>query len=124
MIDSFFAALKLVTGEELLAKVSIFPEREEFFIVESPITVNDISIPGFVSGMKIDRWMKISNQDGFVIHKNQIVTILEMDSAMKLFYTKSLQKLIAQENGYDTPFFENDPLKDIRSKLEDLYNQY
>ena len=110
MKGKFYAALKLVTGEEILAEIKkLDGEYEGYFILHSPIQVNEVCIPGIVAGLKIDRWMKISNQETFLLHKDKIITISELDSPVKLFYKTSLDKLRIEESGEDPKISLSEP---------------
>lgn len=129
MKEKFYAALKLVTGEEILTKIKkLTGEYEGYFILDSPIQVNEVCIPGLVTGLKIDRWMKISNSETFLLHKDKILTMTELDSPVRLFYQTSLDKLKVEEMGIDEELSKEldrlSAIEEIRNKLEELYNNY
>jgi Sm_like domain len=129
MREKFYAVLKLVTGEEILTQIKKLDEEYEgYFILHSPIQVDEVCIPGIISGLKVDRWMKISNQETFLLHKDKILTMLELDSPVKLFYQKSLDKLRLEENSNKVNLSKDlgyvSSIEEARSKLEELYNNY
>jgi Sm_like domain len=129
MKGKFYAAIKLVTGEEILTQIKkLEGEYEGYFILHSPIQVNEVCIPGVIAGLKIDRWMKISNQETFLLHKDKIITMSELDSPVRLFYTKSLHKLRIEENDIPDNISENkeynSSIEEARIKLEDIFNKY
>jgi Sm_like domain len=129
MREEFYAVLKLVTGEEILTQIKkLDKEYEGYFILHSPIQVDEVCIPGIISGLKVDRWMKISNQETFLLHKDKILTMLELDSPVKLFYQKSLDKLKIEENSHRNNVSEDSDylssIEEIRNTLEELYNKY
>ena len=90
----FLAAIKLVSGEELLSMVtSIHDENGDYLIVENPIEVEEVMLPNKQAGAKVQPWMKVSREEQFVIPKDKIITIVEVDSEVQVFYHMSLRKL-------------------------------
>lgn len=128
MREKFYAVLKLVTGEEILSQIKKLDEEYEgYFILYSPIEVNEIAIPGIMSGLKIDRWMKISGQETFLLHKDKILTLSELDKTVRFFYLKSLDRLRIEELEQveaSKAIQEIISIEEMRSKLEELYNNY
>lgn len=128
MTEKFYAVIKLITGEEILTQIKkLNGEYDGYFILYSPIEVNEISIPGIMSGLKIDRWMKISGQETFLLHKDKILTLSELDKTVKFFYLKSLDKLRLEELEQveaNKAIQEIISIEEMRSKLEQLYDNY
>ena len=90
----FLAAIKLVSGEELLSMVtSVHDENGDYLIVENPIEVEEVMLPNKQAGAKVQPWMKFSREEQFVIPKDKIITIVEVDSEVQVFYHMSLRKL-------------------------------
>ena len=90
----FLAAIKLVSGEEILSMVtSVHDENGDYLIVENPIEVEEVLLPNKQAGAKVQPWMKFSKEDQFVIPKDKIITIVEVDSDVQVFYHMSLRKL-------------------------------
>ena len=90
----FLAAIKLVSGEELLSMVtSIHDENGDYLIVENPIEVEEVILPNKQAGAKVQPWMKFSKEDQFVIPKDKIITIVEVAEDVEVFYHMSLRKL-------------------------------
>ena len=66
----FLAAIKLVSGEELLSMVtSVHDENGDYLIVENPIEVEEVILPNKQAGAKVQPWMKFSREEQFVIPK-------------------------------------------------------
>lgn len=128
MTEKFYAVIKLITGEEILTQIKkLNGEYEGYFILYSPIEVNEISIPGIMSGLKIDRWMKISGQETFLLHRDKILTLSELDKTVRFFYLKSLDKLRLEELEQveaSKAIQEIISIEEMRSKLEQLYDNY
>ena len=90
----FLAAIKLVSGEELLSMVtSVHDENGDYLIVENPIEVEEVMLPNKQAGAKVQPWMKFSREEQFVIPKDKIITIVEVTEDVAVFYHMSLRKL-------------------------------
>ena len=89
----FLAALKLVSGEEILAmSTHVHDENGDYMIVENPIEVEEVQL-GNKQGAKVSPWMKFSREEQFIIPKNKIITIVEVDTEVQIFYAMSLRRL-------------------------------
>ena len=90
----FLAAIKLVSGEELLSMVtSVHDENGDYLIVENPIEVEEVLLPNKQAGAKVMPWMKFSREEQFVIPKEHVITIVEVAEEVAVFYHMSLRKL-------------------------------
>ena len=90
----FLAAIKLVSGEELLSMVtSVHDENGDYLIVENPIEVEEVILPNKQAGAKVQPWMKFSREEQFVIPKEHVITIVEVAEEVEVFYHMSLRKL-------------------------------
>ena len=90
----FLAAIKLVSGEEILSMVtSVHDENGDYLIVENPIEVEEVMLPNKQAGAKVQPWMKFSREDQFVIPKDKVITIVEVAEDVEVFYHMSLRKL-------------------------------
>ena len=96
MPECFFATMKLITSEEILAEV--LPQEEEgteFFVLSNPIIVNetvqvDQEKGVAMSGLVPRKWMLYSNEEMTIVYKNHVVAISEMDKFGVDFYRKAL----------------------------------
>ena len=102
----FLAAIKLVSGEELLSMVtSVHDENGDYLIVENPIEVEEVILPNKQAGAKVQPWMKFSREEQFVIPKEHIITIVQVAEEVEVFYHMSLRKL------------NNDLITDAKGKI-------
>ena len=102
----FLAAIKLVSGEELLSMVtSVHDENGDYLIVENPIEVEEVMLPNKQAGAKVQPWMKFSREDQFIIPKDKVITIVEVAEDVEVFYHMSLRKL------------NNDLITDAKGKI-------
>ena len=90
----FLAAIKLVSGEELLSMVTpVNNEDGDYLVVENPIEIEEVILPNKQAGAKVQPWMKFSREEQFVIPKDKIITIVEVAEEVAVFYHMSLRKL-------------------------------
>ena len=120
MDQEFLAALKLVSGEEILAVACHVQDDDgDYVIVENPIEIEEIQM-GKKIGAKVSPWMKFSREETFIIPKQQIITMVEVDKDVQTFYAMSLKKL----DGNTAPSSGRlSSVEEARNKLEDIYNE-
>lgn len=99
MNESYYATMKLITGEEVLAEVVHEIDHEngdDFFTVCNPIVVNEMTkidpMRGvMISGLVPKKWLNYANDDLTIIQKQHIVSISELDKFGIDFYQNSLK---------------------------------
>ncbi len=131
--EPFFATMKLVTGEEILAEIMASEESgSEFFIVGNPIVINetnhvDTQKGVMISGLVPKKWMLYASEDLTIVNKHHVVSISEMDKFGTDFYKKALiaakistpiKKQVETEK--NTGFIGK--IESFRKKLDGLYN--
>ena len=90
----FLAAIKLVSGEELLAVIEhVQDENGDYMIVQYPIEVEEVMLQGNKAGAKVSPWMKFSREEEFLIPKDKVITVVEVDTEVQIFYAMSLRRL-------------------------------
>ena len=91
--DEFLGALKIVTGEEVLSKVTyVDDENGNYVILDSPILVEEVTVADRV-GAKVSPWMKFSKERSFIVPMDRIVTCVECDAEVAAFYEMSITKI-------------------------------
>ena len=100
----FLAAIKLVSGEELLAIIEhVRDENGDYMILQNPIEVEEVVLQGNKAGAKVSPWMKFSREEEFLIPKDKVITVVEVDTEVQIFYAMSLRRLngdtITDSNG-------------------------
>ena len=76
MGDEFYASIKLISGEEIVASVCIDETDDEpIIIAHSPVTMKMLNGGAFV---KIKSWMEMSDDDMFIIRPDKIITMTEI----------------------------------------------
>ena len=92
-MDSFYASIKFKSEEEILCFVKEANPEDDILLIENPICVEEIDIPGLMSGVKIKPWMKVSHENSFTIYGEDLLCIKEMSSFTAQFYETTLIKL-------------------------------
>ena len=79
MGDEFYAIIKLVSGEELIALVSIDDtEGEPIVILQNPVVVKVINHPTGAM-IKVKPWMELVDDKLFVMKADKIITMTETE---------------------------------------------
>ena len=118
----FLAAIKLVSGEELLSMVtSVHDENGDYLIVENPIEVEEVLLPNKQAGAKVQPWMKFSREEQFVIPKEHVITIVEVAEDVEVFYHMSLRKL--NNDLITDPKGKISTVDEARIKLNKIFNK-
>ena len=98
MGEEFFATVKLITGEEIVSKV-VYLEDEDKVMLENPLQVLSAKQRKGqleISGFSFSEWISASFDKMFIIKRDHILTMTEIDPLIQDFYEKHLLRL---ENG-------------------------
>ena len=91
--DEFLGAIKMISGEEVLSKVSsVDDENGRYLILDNPIMVEEVTMDSRV-GAKVSPWMKFSKERSFIVPMDRIVTCVECDAEVEAFYEMSVSKI-------------------------------
>jgi hypothetical protein len=125
--EEFYATIKLVSGEEIFAKVCPFDEEDKTILVlDNPITIETIYVPRLEGTIaKVHPWIKLSEDTMFIINLDKIITITEVfdNSLIKIHKKYSRERFKSSNKSEITPnmgFVSS--IKDARLSLEKLYN--
>jgi len=127
--DEFYATIKLITGEEIFARVAASEEEDRtMLILSSPVTIEKIKNKNNgIQGFRVEPWLKTSQDDIHIIDLNNVLTLSEskdIESIMmhKTFITQSQQNYqvkskLDRKMGYLTT------VNEARKFLEIIYNK-
>ncbi len=91
--EEFLGAIKMVSGEEVLSKVtSVSDDNGDYLILDNPIIVEEVTVHHKI-GAKVSPWMKFSKEEQFIVPMNRIITVVECDPEVKLFYDLSVRRI-------------------------------
>ena len=123
MEQEFYAAIKLVSGEEIFAIVSPTEEEDRtLLILENPVTIEPmVSKNQGTVGYKVKPWMMIPDDDIYIIDMNKVITMTEIsnDQIIRIyqkFVNNSSQVSLDKHMGFISK------VDDARKALEKLYN--
>tara|TARA_Y100000004_G_C8772956_1_gene351563 strand:+ start:122 stop:544 length:423 start_codon:yes stop_codon:yes gene_type:complete len=129
MQEEFYAIIKLISGEEIFALVSVDEnDGNPVIVMQSPVTMRSFNHHG-TSLLKIKPWVELSTDDIFVITYDKVLTMTEThderiievynrylsDDDSDDFTDGSSRVNISSKMGYLTS------VEDARKNLEDLY---
>ncbi len=79
--DEFIAAVKLVSGEEILSMVMVIADDDDKIIFDNPIICEEIRSRGGKGtpvGYKFEPWMRLTDEEVFIVDMDRIITISEI----------------------------------------------
>ena len=124
--EEFHAVIKLVSGEEIFAKVCPCEEEDKtILILDCPVTFENIIIRQIgVSAVRINPWLKISDDPTVVMNMDKVITMTEVhDKHLIKVYNRYLKEKDQITNRTDIN--ENmgflSSVSDARVFLEKLY---
>ena len=122
--EEFLGALKIVTGEEVLSKVTyVNDENGHYLVLENPIVVEEVTMDSRV-GAKVSPWMKFSKERSFIVPMDRVVTCVECDIEVSMFYEMSVEKIDPDYNK-KTASKEGDlgTVEESRAILESIFKK-
>jgi len=133
MGDDFYASIKLISGEEIVASVSIDETNEDHVIIaHSPVVMKMLHGGAYV---KIQPWMELADDDMFIFTLDKIITMSEIrDKKVITIYEKymaddekgaldvnqlqgNIQVRVSNKMGYIST------VEDARKYLEDIFKK-
>jgi len=97
MEEEFFASIKLVSGEEIFSKVCPCTENEKIILIlDNPVVMETITIRHTgVKALKVDAWMKLTNDEMFIVDMDKVITMTEVHDKV---FLKIYQKYIKDKD--------------------------
>ena len=131
MEEEFYATLKLVSGEEVVAKVCYLPDEDKIMLDRPLMVENAKQKKGQleVTGFALKEWINATFDTMFIINKDHVLTMTEIENEIVDFYEKTINRL---ENGKSLAG-KGDKLprragylgsiKQVKKALEDIYKR-
>ena len=80
MDDEFYAIIKLVSGEEIMALVSVDNDHDNpILILQNPIIMK-MNNHGHHSFIKVTPWVELTDEDIFIIGLDKVITMTETNN--------------------------------------------
>ena len=128
-MTDYHATIKLITGEEIFALVSVDnSEDEPVIIMQNPVIMKVLST-GRGQMMKIRPWLEVPGDDVYIIKYDRIITMSEINDEQTIhFYNRYLSESQDNDLEFDGRVKLNQKLgfvatvDDARQSLERIYN--
>jgi len=88
MEEEFYSTIKLISGEEIIAKVSYVEEDNCLFLFK-PMKVEVVKQKKYgqtVDGFILKEWIHSTYDDSFIIPMDKIMTMTELDKKIQRYY--------------------------------------
>ena len=136
MGEEFYAIIKLISGEEILALTCLDEESGDVnpsLILHNPVIMNMINHPGGGSYVKVKAWLELADDDIFVLKYDKVVTISESrDEKIISIYNKYIEESNNETVRFNTPNIQGkvnvssdmgylSSVESARKKLEDIF---
>ena len=132
MGEEFYSVIKLVSGEEIFALVSIDNDQEDPIVVlQNPLVMKVMSSSrgGYI---KVNRWIELSSEDIFIMRLDRILTMTESrDAKLIAIYDNFIEdeedertvdvSLPSQEVEITNTMGYVSSVEDARKKFEELF---
>ena len=135
MEPDFIATIKLITGEELISKVSYMPD-DDSLVLENPMQVLSIDQQKKnirIAGFALTEWIHSTFDHMFVLPKQHVLTMTEIeDEKIQNFYNITVAKHVIELNTFkdsqQSMEFTRDmgklgSVQNTKKSLEDLYKR-
>jgi len=131
MEEEFYATVKLLSGEELISKVCYLSEEDKVMLERPLMVENARQRKGQmeVSGFSLKEWISATFDTMFVIKRDHIMTMIEIEGEIVEFYEKTLHKLESGKSlagrGNKLPRGSGylGSVKEMKKTLEDIFNK-
>ena len=132
MEEEFYAIIKLVSGEEVMALVSVDNnDNDPLIILQKPLILN-MNNYGNASFIKVKPWIELTDEDIFIVKLDKIITMTETNNEriIEIYHNfNSEEPEIPRQEfpsggkvSLDSKMGYISSVKDARKKLEDLFN--
>lgn len=131
MEEEFYATLKLVSGEEVVARVCYLPDEDKILLDQPLVVENARQKKGNleITGFALKEWISATFDEMFIIRRDHVLTMSEIDSEIQEFYKKTLNRLNGGKNligkGGKLPRRAGylGSIKEMKKSLEDIYKK-
>ena len=130
MGEEFYSVIKLTTGEEIFALVSIDDnDGDPLLVMQNPVTMK-MSRSSRGMTLRVKPWMEIPDDDFFIIRLDKIITMTEVkDESMIELYnsyleedsTEDISNLSSHQTKITNKMGYVSTVEEAREMLENLY---
>tara|TARA_B100001996_G_scaffold13024_1_gene10886 strand:+ start:218 stop:640 length:423 start_codon:yes stop_codon:yes gene_type:complete len=129
--EEFYASVKLISGEEVLTQVCYLPDEDKI-VMNRPLQVEiarqkkgNVEIAGFA----LKEWVMATFDEMFIVNRNHVLTMTELDPTIKAFYEQTLGRIEnaknLTKNGNKLPRKSGylGSIQDKKRSLEDIFKK-
>ena len=131
MEEEFYATVKLLSGEELVAKVCYLPDEDKLMLDRPLVVENAKQRKGQmeVTGFALKEWISATFDNMFIVKRDHILTMSEIEGEIVDFYEKTLNRLESGKSlagrGNKLPRGSGylGSVKEMKKSLEEIYKR-
>ena len=121
--EEFLGALKMITGEEVLSRITyVNDDNGNYLVLENPIVVEEVTMDSRV-GAKVSPWMKFSKERSFIVPMDKVVTCVECDMEVSMFYEMSVEKIAPDDIKKPRSQGDLGSVEESRAILESIFKK-
>ena len=126
----FFSIIKLVSGDEIFALVTVDENDDNpILVLQNPVVISTINTPGG-SMIKVKPWMNMTDESMFMIRLDKVITMIEAkDQKLIDVYDNYINEPDDEDVSLDGSVMPTPKMgylssvKDARKDLEDLFKK-
>tara|TARA_B100001769_G_C21949491_1_gene511259 strand:- start:391 stop:798 length:408 start_codon:yes stop_codon:yes gene_type:complete len=130
MEDEFYSIIKLVSGEELFALVTVDENDDNpILVLQNPVVISTVNTPGG-SMIKVKPWMNLTDETIFMIRLDKVITMIEAkDQKLIDVYENYINEPDEEDVSLDGSVIPTPKMgylssvKNARKDLEDLFKK-
>ena len=130
MEEEFYSIIKMVSGEEIFALVTVDENDDNpILVLQNPVVISTINTPGG-SMIKVKPWMNMTDESMFMIRLDKVITMIEAkDQKLIDVYDNYINEPDDEDVSLDGSVMPTPKMgylssvKDARKDLEDLFKK-
>jgi len=132
MEDDFYATIKLLSGEEIFARVSASDEGDRtLLLISDPVVVEEVRLPhnGMPIGYKVEPWLKTSSDTLCIIDMKNVLTMTEntdgdmIDMHCRFIAEREQDKLPSERSDIDRNMGYITSVEEAKDLLEKIFKE-
>ena len=130
MEEEFYSIIKMVSGEEIFALVTVDNNDDNpILVLQNPVVISTINTPGG-SMIKVKPWMNMTDESMFMIRLDKVITMIEAkDQKLIDVYENYINEPDEEDVSLDGSVIPTPKMgylssvKNARKDLEDLFKK-
>jgi len=102
MEEEFYSTIKLITGEEIISKVS-YVEEDDVLFLDNPMKVEPIKQKkngSNIEGFYLTDWIYATYDKSFILPMSSVLTMSELNPKIERYYLKMVNE---EDDSYEEP---------------------